>query len=744
VTPLAAAEAPMPEPEPYADSIAHLLAELARLDLLVRQQVGRLRRGAPQADPFEGLYITDAEIDALMARTAGMPRWLEAEPDALDHRVDATLRALSGAITSRVAASRRHGIALRLERLVGRCGLSTREAGILLIALAPDIDPRYQRFYAYLQDDVTRRRPTVDLALNLLCEGVEARLAALAHFAPDAPLRRHRLVALVGEPGALSPPLPGLYLKLEDGVLDHLLGFDHLAPQVVACVTRVVPQARLKNVLLPAEPAANLDRLARAGLPADGLVLHVHGPYGSGRRAGAEALCAAFGCELLRVDGHRVAAMTDADARDVIALIRRDAMLRQAAVYWDGFDALLDEARAALLRAVLAALADGAPVAFLAGERSFEPRDGMLTKGFARLEIARPGALERVELWRRALADAAQARPEDELVALASGFRLTGGEIRDAVTTARQRARWRAPADGAAVTLADLQAACRLHSAHGLSALGQKIDPRHGWDDLVLTADRIGQLREIANAIRYRARVHEHWGFGAKLSLGKGLAALFSGPPGTGKTMAAEVIARDLALDLYKIDLAAVVSKYIGETEKNLARIFAAAEASNAILFFDEADALFGKRAEVRDAHDRYANIETAYLLQRLEAYEGLVILATNLRKNMDEAFVRRLQMTIEFPMPAEAERARMWAGIWPAATPLSADVDLDVLARRFELAGGNIKNIALAAAFLAAAAGESVTMAHLMRATQREFQKMGRIIAPGELAVGGARAAGG
>ena len=203
---------------------------------------------------------------------------------------------------------------------------------------------------------------------------------------------------------------------------------------------------------------------------------------------------------------------------------------------------------------------------------------------------------------------------------------------------------------------------------------------------------------------------------------------LFSGPPGTGKTMAAEVIANELQLELYKIDLSQVVSKYIGETEKNLNRIFTAAETANAILFFDEADALFGKRSEVRDAHDRYANIEIGYLLQKMEEYEGISILTTNLRQNLDEAFVRRLAFTVHFPSPDEASRRRIWAGIWPSEMPLSEEVDLDCLARQFKLSGGNIKNIALAAAFLAAEAGSPVTMSHVLQGTKREYQKMGKV----------------
>jgi SpoVK/Ycf46/Vps4 family AAA+-type ATPase len=223
--------------------------------------------------------------------------------------------------------------------------------------------------------------------------------------------------------------------------------------------------------------------------------------------------------------------------------------------------------------------------------------------------------------------------------------------------------------------------------------------------------------------------VLETWGFDRKLALGKGINVLFAGPSGTGKTMAAEIISHELRLELYKIDLSGVVSKYIGETEKNLSRIFTVAESSNAILFFDEADALFGKRSEVRDAHDRYANVEISYLLQRMEEYAGIVILATNLRKNMDDAFVRRMHFSIDFPFPNEKQRRRIWEKIWPAATPRSPALDMDFMARRFEMTGGNIRNIALTAAFFAAEEESAITMMHLIRATQREYQKMGKVV---------------
>jgi SpoVK/Ycf46/Vps4 family AAA+-type ATPase len=243
-------------------------------------------------------------------------------------------------------------------------------------------------------------------------------------------------------------------------------------------------------------------------------------------------------------------------------------------------------------------------------------------------------------------------------------------------------------------------------------------------------------LREIINTVKGRPKVLLEWGVGQKLASSSGVPILFSGPPGTGKTMAAEIIAGELGLDLYKIDLSSIVSKYIGETEKNMERIFSEAESSNAILFFDEADALFGKRSEVRDSHDRYANIEISYLLQRMEAYDGVTILATNLRANLDEAFTRRLQFAVSFPFPDEPDRLRIWKALFPPDLPRDTNIDLPLLARRFKLPGGNIRNIIVNAAYLASADGGLVSMNHIFHSIHREYQKLGRLVGEEDLTV--------
>jgi SpoVK/Ycf46/Vps4 family AAA+-type ATPase len=306
---------------------------------------------------------------------------------------------------------------------------------------------------------------------------------------------------------------------------------------------------------------------------------------------------------------------------------------------------------------------------------------------------------------------------------LAGQFEFNAAQIRDAVASGMDRAR----SSGRALSAEDLFLAARQHSNPNLAGLAQKISPRYAWEDIVLPEDQRAMLREIVATVRGRPKVLDDWGLGRKLVPSRGVTILFSGPPGTGKTMAAEILAGELGLDLYKIDLSSVVSKYIGETEKNLERIFRQAAASNAILFFDEADALFGKRSEVRDSHDRYANIEISYLLQRMETYQGLTILATNLRANLDEAFTRRLQFAVDFPFPEEGDRLRIWQTLFPPEVPRAEDLDFKTLARRFKLAGGSIRNVIVAASYLAASDGGVVTMDHLLHGTRRELQKLGR-----------------
>ena len=710
----------------YADSRQQLLAELERVDRLIQMQVLRARQVHHSDPDFQGLCLSEAEVDYLLAQPLGHPHWANVSTPFF-HEVQATLEKMRAVNARYKGESERRGIVLRLETLARLFQLSSMDIDILLICLAPELDLRYERLYAYLQDDVTRKRPGVDLVLNLLCSSLEGKLSAKQRFATGAPLRKWQLLHLLEEPRHPSPLL-SKHLKLDERVVNYLLDADELDSHLLPYVRHISPQARWQDLLLPEETKHRLMRLARRKeTKGQGRIFSLHGPAGAGKHTIAEALCGELGLGLLTVDLRRLLDVEQTAFESIIRLAWREALLQGAVLYWDGFDALLADDKQ-IWREALLRILQGSSLAFLAGNAPWEPGDALRKCAFLRVELARPAYTERVQLWMRALEDNAVSGTDLDLEALAARFRLGSGQIWDAAAGARHLARWRNP-EGEQVTMADLYEACRLQSNPRLAALAQKIIPHYGWNDIVLPAEPQQQLREICNSVRYRPLVYEQWGFDGKLAMGKGLNVLFSGPSGTGKTMAADLMAGELELDLYKIDLSMVVSKYIGETEKNLARIFAEAETSNAILFFDEADALFGRRSEVRDSHDRYANIETSYLLQKIEEHEGMVILATNLRKNMDEAFVRRMHFTVEFPFPKEQDRRRIWERIWPQATPRVPELDLDFLARRFEIAGGNIRNIALAAAFLAADEGGVVNMNHLLRATRREYQKMGKVI---------------
>lgn len=692
--------------------LSDLLPALQRLDILLGQAAVAMAadRSVVSTDAFRGLYISPEEVAELLQRAPGAPRLYSAPADR-----PTALNTLS-----------------RLTWLAQAFGLSDFDIDVLLLSLAPELDRRYERLYAYLQDHVSRRWPTVDLALNLLCPHAASRLERRTHFDPDAPLIRHGLVHLIPDPDYNPPSLLAHTLQLDEQIVRLLLHQDSLDKRLAGFCRLVVSGPGLEDLPLTDEFKQALPALLRHAWEEDQpLRLYFQGPPGAGRRQSAAALANELGLSLLVVDLNQALA-TNTDLVQLLPLIFRYAWFYGVIPYLDGLNAL-DE-QPALYQQVLNSLDKDLPVLILAGRQPWLPTPNLV--GVLVIPFATPDFTERRNCWQSELAVVEVVLLPADLDILADRFHLTSGQIVGAVAEAQCRAHWRSALTGEAVSLEtrDLFAGARAQSGHDLAALAHKVEPLYTWADIILPDDALAQLRELCQRVTHRQRVLDQWGFGRKLSSGKGLNALFAGPSGTGKTMAAEIIANEMGLDLYKIDLAGVVSKYIGETEKNLDRIFRAAENANAILFFDEADALFGKRSEVRDSHDRYANIEISYLLQKMEEYAGLSILATNLRQNLDEAFVRRLAFTVHFPFPDEAGRRRIWGGIWPAVTPLATTMDLDFMARQFKLSGGNIRNIGLAAAFLAAADGGVVTMPHLLHATRREYQKLGKALSDAEL----------
>ncbi|MBK8988431.1 MAG: ATP-binding protein [Chloroflexi bacterium] len=704
---------------PYADSQSHLLAGLSVLDWRVQWAIARARaNGLQPDDEFRGLYISDDHADALLSQGIGGHIWANGSgrsmPTALDF--PAALDQARHEWQARAQASRADNIPLRLNHLAAAFGLTPIEVDALLIALAPEIDPRYERLYAYLQDDVTRKRPTIDLALNLLTTSFREKLQQRQLFAENGRLLAHHLLICFHDGPNSAAARLAHFLRPAPSVVEFLLDDDTLDPQLTPAAALIAAAPTHPPQRVPADLLRHLQQAA-SHTP---LFLFTGRP-GTGKQEAAHHLAHAANQPLLTFD-FAALAQTDLAADEGLRLALRDGRLHQAMLYLTGWEGLLtDDGR--LPARLFSQLLVYPHTIVLAGELNWQA-DGERERPLFPVVFPLPDYGRRLDLWRAQLGDGLP--PE----AIASQFRFTPGQIEAAAAAARDLARWR----GEPLSESDLFAAARAHSNQRLAALAVKIRPRYTWDDIILPADTLAQLHEMVSTVRQRPTVYGAWGFDRKLALGKGLNALFAGESGTGKTMAADVMAGALGLDLYKIDLSALVSKYIGETEKNLDRIFTEAATSNAILFFDEADAIFGKRSEVKDSHDRYANIEISYLLQRMEAYDGVVILATNLRANLDDAFTRRLHFAIEFPFPQPADRERIWRVNVPPETPMGDDVDWPLLAERFELAGGSIRNIILAAAFLAAeenaaATATAVHLRHLLHAARREYQKMGRLI---------------
>ncbi len=691
--------------QPYRHNLQHLHDEFRRLDLRLKSAVSRLRH-VPQDQPgdFRHAYISEQEIDHILATRAATPPVTEAV------EAESVASALADEINARVAASAVAGtIDLRFVRLCRAFSLSGFESDVVLLALAPELDLGYLRIYAYLHDDATRARATIDLAMRLLCLSLTERVVARRAFELTSTLLRRGIMELHEEPQERGAPGSATALRLAPGMLDFLTSGTPRPASHVDQLKLSIPQALRTR-------ARTIAPLATAGTLC---VLH----------SNCDDTAAAFAVDVSSAAGGRRVhdfdargAITTADPRAAARIAARDAVLWDANIFIRNWDAAVAEA-SQTAQDMLITLADAATV-FLSTTATASPR--AWSGRVLHVELPALEATDRLALWDAHLRNGHPAPPSFDLPHIASAFRFTPEQIARTVRRAQIAAQMHEHHPGD-ITREELLCACRAESTARLSSLAQHVVPRRTWGDLVLPANLLEQLRELTQQIRHRLKVFGEWGFGERLSDGKGICALFSGPSGTGKTLAAEVIANDLSLDLFRVDLARVVSKYIGETEKNLDQVFTDAYNANAILLFDEADALFGKRSEVRDAHDRYANLEIDFLLTRVDRHEGTCILTTNFASNIDDAMTRRLSLRVDFPFPDETQRRSIWAGVFPDRAPRDADIDLDVLAQRFRLSGGSIRNIALAAAFLAAEERSPIAMRHLAQSTRRELTKLGR-----------------
>ncbi|WP_019180826.1 ATP-binding protein [Microbacterium yannicii] len=667
-------------------SVAHLLGRVGAIEDRIRRLVTARRAVDPQPDdPFRGLYLSDEMVDRLLAGVPGVPDWSDASARLAETEQNADLAEAAG-----------HR--LRLRRMAQAFTLSPIDVDLLVIALAADLDPRFERFFGYLNDDVGRRRPSVSVALELC--GVPLTSAADRARLISGPLVSGGLVIIEDE----ERPLPGRAVRVPDRVVGHLLGDD-------------TPDRALDGVL--SEPStvewgdpSRVEQALAAGIR---LVYLRESATGSGSAVAVRGIHSR-GLDVVQLDLARLGG--DRDAIALARLVTREVRLR-------GVGLIAAPVTPEVQPGLIEALADSPQPTVFVGESTWDP--GWFSELPVASVVEPTTTAERAGLWRTSLGPAADGLDVAEATA---PFRLGPEQVQRAAGTARSQATL---SKSGVITAEHVAAGARAENASALDRLARRVTPTVGWSDLVLPAGPLNALREIELRARHREQVLGDWNMRPGGGRGHGVVALFAGDSGTGKTMSAEVVAGGLGLDLYVVDLSTVVDKYIGETEKNLERIFRAAAGTNAVLLFDEADAVFGKRSDVKDSHDRYANVESAYLLQRMETFDGLAILATNLRANIDEAFTRRLDIIVDFPIPDAVQRTRLWDRSLGNLVRRADDIDLEFLGRSFELAGGGIRAAAVTAAYLAAADRGTVLMRHCIVAVHREYRKLGRLVVESE-----------
>ena len=693
----------LPEEDDLSEERFRLLDGLCATWLSIQQTQ------SPEAFQGRGIVVPEAQV------TVALSGQIPVEPFA-------GFREAFEALREKEAAA-----ADPLSDLLRRLDCSMLEELAVLLALAPERNRKYERVFEYLQDDITEKRATVGLCADLcgLVEPVDdSALCALTDR--SSPLGRY---VLAGEGDGLRRRL-----ALRETALLALTGAKHL-PENLAAVCTVDRGERAVSPVVRQDECARavrfFDRFSGDHGRQTGLLTLI-GAEGSGRRFLLHFAAFRTGRPVLFVDS-RVLSTLPADKRDeIVDSAVSWAFLNRGVPAFCSFDfqAYTEAERQTLELAILRRVTGALPALALCSEK---PLRLSLDEALLPLQIDLPVCTigEQRALWSAFLADSAlPPAPDIDARGLASFYSMTPGQIRHVLTAAETDALSHGEtAVGRGAVSQGVRILCRPR----LSALAEPLTTSFGWNDLMLAEEQLLPLREVCDRIRWRWRVNEEWGFNKKLPYGKGVSVCLYGPPGTGKTMTAQVLASEFGLDAYRIDMSRVMDKYIGETEKKLAELFDAARDCNAVLFFDEADALFSRRSEVSDSKDKYANAETAYLLQRMEQHNGVSILATNAVQNFDEAFKRRISFMVNLPMPDAETRGHIWHSVFPPEAPLR-DVDLDFFASRFELSGSSIKSIAVTSAFLAAAEGTSITRETISCALREEYRKTGRVLMESQL----------
>ena len=703
----------------YADGLDHLGDELVYVRALLRRYLGMMGslRQSSEKSGLGGFAIGASEIET----------FLDGASAPVDDDLEGFIAALRIQIDARVQSTREAGVPLPFPELVDAFGLSPLESNVLLVLLAPELEPAFERAYSFAWDDFTRKTCDAGFVLQMVLGSFRERCEASLLFSPTEPLRWNGLVEMSREVEPTQRGFLARPIRLATRVVSFLLGDPTADEAIHPFVELLQPRHTRADIVLQEDDLDKLWRTLTVGIDGHGRKLALRGAPGAGKKLILMAALHDRQTPLLTVDMEAMAAQpTLLEPRFRAA--RREALLQKAALYLDcgKFEVAEDLGRP--LQLVIERVFKDFPGILAFGAPFRLPFFGAARGGVTEVFVPIPEPEQREKLWKASMARGAKLAAGTSLEEIARQYPLSAGGIDAAARGAVSRARQRQP-QRPVVRRADLIDSARQQLTGRLATLATRITTSLSWDDLVLPEESMDRLRELTAFARHRKKVFEDWGFGAKLPYGRGLSALFHGPPGTGKTMVAGIIAGELGMDLFRVDLSQIVSKYVGETEKNLGRIFDEASQSHSVLLFDEADSLFAKRTEVKSATDRYANLEVNYLLQRMEDFDGVTCLTTNFESGIDDAFKRRIRFRIEFPFPKQVDRERLWRAMMPAAAEIEPNIRWDDLGYDYELTGGHIKNAVIRAAFVAVERGDIIRYEDLRAAGQLECKEIGKLV---------------
>jgi SpoVK/Ycf46/Vps4 family AAA+-type ATPase len=708
----------------YRDQIELLDAHLQRLECKLRAYILRVRQ---DESALGSPYFTTGEDGesplGLLERAADLEIQIAARLNATGDKIQLPIRDLET-----------------------RFGLDSFERDVVLLALAPSLDRRFERLFALAKNAPLEGGLDVDLVLSVLSVGEQwaRRMENRSYFQEQSPLLREHIITLDRHRLEMGASFLSLGIRLPARVLSWVLGDDDLDASLCGFSQLIEPDISFDKVVLPQAIEESLlaivgnhreymESMAQWELDKTitygrGLVLLFVGAPGTGKTMCAKAIAHALKMRIMLVDPQQIYDLKR-PVEDNLTNLFREARLQNAVIFFDECEGILGHRAAGNphISLVLSAIEHYDGIVVLSTNLAQLLDESVDRRVLYRVHFEAPSVTLRRRIWAVHLPEGVPLAEDVDIDQLARVFEFTGGYIKNAVLVAINRALNR-PERPTVITHEDLEVAARTQMRTRLSEYAERHTTTLRLDDLILSDDTAAQITEVLDAARSRSVVFREWGFGEKLTRGTGLSALFDGESGTGKTLCAEILAAELGLTLYRIQVANVVSKYIGETEKNLTRIFKEADDSHCLLLFDEADSLFTKRTEVKSVQDKYANMEVNVLLQLMERYDGLVLLTTNLKKGIDQAFERRLSFKINFPFPEAVYRERIWQHLIPDQAPLEDGIDFYVLARSFELSGGSIKNAILRGAYRAAAAARPISMDDLVESAKRECASAGKL----------------